>query len=248
MARIRFNRMFVAGLLAPVAAVVSYIIVYQVLTTASHNLNGDWLFRLSAATVAMLLPSVFVFVLAARQRRRAPLTALSKLGIAIALLTLGLAARPVTDGVLRSKQERNMAMHDVAAPLFETADVDGHLFRLSEQKGKVVLVNRWATWCGPCLVEMPELDGLYRDRKDQGLVVFGLSDQEIGIQKKFLQKTSVTYPMLTMSDGVPGFYRDVARFKASFLIDRNGMLHPIADTSSTGIRNAVDLLLASGVH
>lgn len=248
MARIRFNRVFVAGVLAPVSAVVLYVVVYQVLTAASHNLNGDWLFRLSAATLAMVLPSVLVFVLAWKQRRQMPLTATSKVGIAIALLALGLVARPATDGVLRWRQERNMAMHDVAAPLFESADLDGHVFRLSDQKGKVVLVNRWATWCGPCLVEMPELDLLYRERKDQGLVVFGLSDQEIGMQRKFLQKTAVSYPMLTMNDGVPAFYRDVARFPASFLIDRDGRLQPLPrDGDFAAIKNEVDrLLLESG--
>ena len=157
MAKIKFNRVFVAGIVAPVASVLLYEAVYLVLTEASHNLRGDWLFRLSIASVAMMLPSVFVFVLAVRQSREARFTTLSKVGVAIAVLALGLVAKPATDGVLRWKQERNMAMHDVAAPQFESADLDGHVYRLSDQKGKVVLVNRWATWCGPCRVEMPEL-------------------------------------------------------------------------------------------
>jgi peroxiredoxin len=248
MASIRFNRVFVAGVVSPVASGLLYVVVYSALTAASHNLNEDWLSRLSIATFAMVLPSVFVFVLAVRQSRTKPLTALSKVGIAIAVLALGLVIKPATDAVLRFKQERNMALHDVAAPSFESVDLDGNPQRLSDQKGKVVLVNRWATWCGPCQVEMPELDQLYKDRKDQGLIVFGLSDQDAGDQKKFLQRTPVTYPMLTMTSGVPGFYRDVARFPASFLIDRQGRLHTIsnADGSFAGIKNAVDQFLVKG--
>ena len=249
MASLRFNRLFVAGLLAPVASIILYIVVYSALTSASHNLNGDWQFRLSLSTIAMMVPSVFVFWLALRQSRKTGLNTLSRAGVAIAVLTLGLVARPATDGVLRWKQERNMAMHDVAAPLFETTDVEGNSYRLSDQKGKVVLVNRWATWCGPCLVEMPELEQLYRERREQGLVILGLSDQEIAAQKRFLQKTPVTYPMLTMSSGVPGFYRDVAKFPASFLIDRDGRLQPLPqDGDIAAIKNQVDRLLSSGAR
>jgi thiol-disulfide isomerase/thioredoxin len=248
MASIRFNRVFVAGVASPVASALLYVVVYSAMTAASHNLNKDWLFRLSIATFAMVLPSVFVFVLAFRQSHETGLSALSKVGIAIAVLALGLVIKPATDGVLRFKQERNMALNDVAAPSFVSVDLDGNPQRLSDQEGKVVLVNRWATWCGPCLLEMPELDQLYKSRKDQGLIVYGLSDQDIADQKKFLQKTPVTYPMLTMTGGVPGFYRDVARFPASFLIDREGRLHtiPNADGSFAGIKKAVDQLLVQG--
>jgi peroxiredoxin len=246
MATFRFNRIFVAGVLAPVASISLYVIVYSTLTSASHNVNRDWLFRLSASTFAMTLPSILVFVFAARQSRRKPLRTLSKVGVGIAVLALGLVARPLTDGILRERQERNMALHDVAAPLFETADIEGNSYRLSDQKGKVVLINRWATWCGPCRVEMPELEQLYKERKELGFVVFGLSDEQSATQKKYLSKVPISYPMLTMGSGVPGFYRDIARFPASFLIDRDGRLQPIPTTEDPllGIKREVDRLLA----
>jgi peroxiredoxin len=193
----------------------------------------------------MTLPSILALVLAVRQSRREPLTTLSKVGVSVAVLALGLVARPLTDGILRGKQERDMAMHDVAAPLFETADIAGNSYRLSDQKGKVVLINRWATWCGPCRVEMPKLEQLYKDRKEQGFVVFGLSDEQLATQKKYLSKVSLSYPMLTMGSGVPGFYRDIVRFPASFLIDREGRLQPIPATEDpfVGIKSEVDQLL-----
>jgi thiol-disulfide isomerase/thioredoxin len=245
MARFGINRVFVAGAIAPVASILLYIVVYSALTSLSHNLKSDWLLRLSVSALAMTLPSIFVFVLAVKQARRKPLTTLSKVGIAIAVLALGFVARPLSDGILRSKQERNMAMHDVAAPLFETVDIAGTTHRLSDEKGKVVLINRWATWCGPCRIEMPELDKLYKDRKDQGLVVFGLSDEGAATQQRFLAKVPVSYPMLTMSSGVPDFYRDVARYPATYLMDRDGRLQPVSATedSFAGIEDKVELLL-----
>lgn len=245
MATFRFNRVFVAGVLAPVASILLYVVVYSTLTSASHNLNRDWLFRLSASAFAMTLPSILALVLAVRQSRRKPLTTLSKVGVGVAVLALGLVARPLTDGILRQKQERNMAMRDVAAPLFETADIDGNSYRLSDQKGKVVLINRWATWCGPCRVEMPKLEQLYKERKEQGFVVFGLSDEQSAKQKRYLSKVSLSYPMLTMGSGVPEFYRDIVRFPASFLIDREGRLQPIPATEDpfVGIKSEVDQLL-----
>ena len=248
MAIVRFNRLFVAGVVSPVASIVLYIVVYSVLTSASHNPKSDWLFRLSISTVAMILPSICVLILAVKQSRKMPLNILSKVGIAIAVLALGLVARPVTDGVLRWRQERNMAMHDVAAPLFEATDIEGSAHRLGDEKGHVVLINRWATWCGPCRIEMPELEQLYRDRKSQGLVVYGLSNEDAGTQKRFLLKVPVTYPMLTMSSGVPGFYRDIARYPATFVVDRAGRLQPVPSSEDfAALRDEVDRLLGQSV-
>jgi hypothetical protein len=77
-------------------------------------------------------------------------------------------------------------------------------------------------------------------------VVFGLSDEQSATQKKYLSKVPISYPMLTMGSGVPGFYRDIARFPASFLIDRDGRLQPIPTTEDPllGIKREVDRLLA----
>jgi len=65
-----------------------------------------------------------------------------------------------------------MAMRDVDAPPFETLDLYGKTQRLQRHKGEVVLVNIWATWCAPCREEMPELERLYQERRDQRLIAF----------------------------------------------------------------------------
>lgn len=119
-----------------------------------------------------------------------------------------------------------MAMRDVAAPLFDTLDLYGNRQRLGDQKSKVVLVSIWATWCLPCRAEMPKLDRLYRGRKDQGFIVFGLSDENVDLQRKYLEQVVVSYPLLTRNGGVPNIYREIARYPAIFLLDRRGQWQP----------------------
>jgi thiol-disulfide isomerase/thioredoxin len=139
-------------------------------------------------------------------------------------------------------------MRDVAAPTFDTVDILGNTERLSDQTGKVVLVNIWATWCGPCRKEMPRLDRLYRNRKGQGFIVFGISDEAVDLQKSFVAKVPVSYPLLTLNGNVPSLYRDIARYPAIFLIDRNGRLQPAPgpDQPFEKVEAAVDSLLNKG--
>jgi thiol-disulfide isomerase/thioredoxin len=193
------------GIFSPVLALILYALVYGTLTRYSADLEKDWLFRLSLSTIVMTIPFLATIALAMKARRMGAFSLSAKIGLLLAILSLGLVASPIRDGLLRAKQTRNMAMHDVAAPLFDTVDINGNAERLSDQAGKVVLVNIWATWCGPCRSEMPKLDHLYRERKDKGLVVFGISNEDVGVQQKYLQQVPVSYPLLTVKGTVPAF-------------------------------------------
>ena len=135
----------------------------------------------------------------------------------------------------------------MAAPPFDTVDIQGNAERLSDQAGKVVLVNIWATWCEPCRREMPKLDHLYRERKDKGLVVFGLSEEDVGVRRKYLQRVPVRYPLLTLKGKVPNLYRDIARYPAIFIIDRSGRLQsaPSQDQPFEKLEAVVDALLSN---
>ena len=239
------HSVLLCGILSPVAALILYALVYGTLTRFSAGLEKDWLFRLSVSTLAMTIPFLATVVLAMRDRRRGTLTLSGKIGLVLATLSLGLAWSPVSDGLLRSKQTRNMALHDVAAPLFDTVDILGNTQRLSDHAGKVVLVNIWATWCGPCRNEMPKLDYLYRQQKDKGLVVLGLSSEDVNVQQKYIQQVPVSYPLLTLKGKVPNIYRDIARYPAIFLIDRDGRLQPAPgpDEPFEKLEVAVDTLL-----
>jgi thiol-disulfide isomerase/thioredoxin len=238
-------RVLISGITSPLAAFLLYVLVYTTLTAISSDREKDWLFRLSLSTLAMTLPFLVTLALAIKDRRRHALSLSAKAGVALAILSLGLVWKPVHDGILRSKQSRNQALRDVAAPPFDTLDVCGKRQRLEDHNGEVVLVSLWATWCGPCRAEMPRLDKLYRGRKDQGFVVFGLSDEDASVQRQYLEQVPVTYPILTVSAGVPRLYREIVRYPAFFLIDRQGRLQPAPgpDQPVEKIEAAVDALL-----
>jgi thiol-disulfide isomerase/thioredoxin len=248
MNRLAKYRVLLSGILSPLVALFLYALVYATLTRFSADLEKDWLFRLSLSTLAMTVPFLVTLTFAIKDRRRHALSLSGKVGLALAILSLGLVWNPVSDGITRSKQSRNLAMRDVAAPPFETLDLLGTTQRLGDHKGKVVLVNIWATWCGPCRNEMPKLDRLYRERKHQGFIVFGLSDEDVDLQRKFVEQVPVSYPLLTLGGEVPNLYRDIARYPAIFLIDRRGRLQPAPapDQPFEKIEAAVDALLNSG--
>ena len=245
MTRLSQYRVLLAGILSPIAALVCYAIVYMTLTNLSHDHERDWLFRLSMATLSMSVPFLITIALAVKDRRIRPLSRSAKAGLVLAALSLGLAWQPISDGVIRWKQIRNLAMNNVPAPAFDTTDTQGIRQRLQDQKGKVVLVSIWATWCGPCREEMPKLDELYRQRKDEGFMVYGFSTEAPDLQRKFAQRVTVSYPLLTSGPGVPEFYKDIVRYPAFILIDRNGQLQtaPSADEGLAKLQAVVDGLL-----
>jgi peroxiredoxin len=240
-------RVLISGIVSPLAALLLYAIVYATLTRFSADREKDWLFRLSLSTLAMAVPFLITIALADRDRRQHAPSLSAKAGVAIAILSLGLAWKPVSDGITRSKQSRNQALRDVAAPPFDTLDVSGKRQRLEDHKGEVVLVSLWATWCGPCRAEMLRLDQLYRERKDLGFVVFGLSEEDVDVQRKYLEQVPVTYSLLTVTAGVPSLYREIVRYPAFFLIDRKGRLQPAPgpDQPFEKVAAAVDALLTS---
>jgi peroxiredoxin len=238
-------RVLISGIASPLAAFLLYAVVYTTLTAISANHEKDWLFRLSLSALAMTVPFLVTLAFALKDRRQHALSLSAKAGVVIAILSLGLAWKPVSDGITRSKQSRNQALQDVAAPAFDTMDVFGKRQRLEDHKGEVVLMSLWATWCGPCRAEMPRLDQLYRERKDLGFVVFGLSDENIEVQRKYLEQVPVTYSLLTVTAGVPSLYREIVRYPALFLIDRKGRLQPAPgpDQPFEKVAAAVDALL-----
>jgi thiol-disulfide isomerase/thioredoxin len=107
-------------------------------------------------------------------------------------------------------------------------DLAGHRVDLASLKGKVVLVDFWASWCAPCKQEMPVLERLYQKYKDRGLVVVGVSvDQEGTNVGAFLKQLKVSFPIVHDKG------HDVAnRFKpprmpSSYIVDRNGVVRNV---------------------
>ena len=107
---------------------------------------------------------------------------------------------------------------------FTLNDLDGKPVRLSDLKGKVVLVNFWATWCPPCRKEMPDLDALYKQYQRQGLVVLAISDEEASKVKSFLAEHPVTYTILLDPGRKVNKQFFVEGIPKSFVYDREGNL------------------------
>jgi thiol-disulfide isomerase/thioredoxin len=109
------------------------------------------------------------------------------------------------------------------APDFKVAGLDGKTFSLSDYHGKIVLLNFWATWCGPCRAEVPDLVELQKRYKDR-LQVVGLvvdDDDQVAI-KQFAAKYGINYPIAIASDEVRMQYGGVPALPTSFLVDAEG--------------------------
>jgi thiol-disulfide isomerase/thioredoxin len=172
------------------------------------------------------LPFLACLVLAMKNRQKHGLRLSEKIGLAIATLSLVLPARILPNAIRYDLQTHHIILHDVPAPLLSTRDINGQIQSLTAEQGKVVLVNIWGTWCPECRAEMPTLDRLYQQHKQEGLIVFGLSDEDSGTQRTCLQQIPVTYPLLTYNGEVPRFYRQIGSYPVTFVIDRKGHLQP----------------------
>lgn len=125
---------------------------------------------------------------------------------------------------LKAIEARLMLKEGSAAPDFTLPALGGGEVSLSALKGKVVVVNFWATWCPPCINEMPVLNDLYVAYRDQGVEVLGLSLDEEGlpITKPFVEKLEVTYPIVEADRKTYQAYGNVLTIPHTFLIDREG--------------------------
>lgn len=111
------------------------------------------------------------------------------------------------------------------APDFTLKDLEGATVSLKSLRGKVVLVNFWATWCPPCRIEMPSMNGLYEKFKGKGLMILGVSSDQSEEQiRKFLEKTQVTFPILLDSENTIAPIYKVIALPTSYIIDRDGVL------------------------
>jgi len=110
------------------------------------------------------------------------------------------------------------------SPQFTLHDLKGAEWSLQDLRGKVVLVNFWATWCPPCRKEMPDMEALYQRFASRGLVILGVSDEEAATVQKFLDQQKYTYPILLDPGRKVNTLFSVQGIPKSFLYDRDGKL------------------------
>lgn len=136
--------------------------------------------------------------------------------------TKDLRTRPSDPASLRDREP--YLARGRPAPDFALADLDGVPRSLSELRGSVVLLNFWASWCEPCVRELPQLQRLHERHAADGLVVLGVSDEDPGKARRHLEELGIGYPSLLDVDGsVMQSYR-IHAIPTSLIVGRDGQL------------------------
>ena len=112
------------------------------------------------------------------------------------------------------------------APAFQLQDLNGNDVSLDAFRGKVILVHFWATFCIPCLGEMPVLESLWQEYGGEGLVVLGIAGDrgDTGVVREFAEKTGVSFPVVHDSDGQVRNQYKVAALPTTYLVGRDGKI------------------------
>ncbi len=135
-----------------------------------------------------------------------------------------------------------------AAPDFALPSPEGKKFTLKDYRGKLVMVNFWATWCEFCRDEMPAMERLYREFKGQGFEVLAVNVKDKrGDALAFVKKLKLTYPIMIDPEGEVGLLYGAFGMPTTYLIDEKGIvlarLWGPADWYSAGARNLIKSLL-----
>jgi len=146
---------------------------------------------------------------------------------AIALILVGVVAAGLVFLVGQQGGQRPKIVREGdAAPDFRLDALDGRSVSLSELRGNVVLVHFWATWCPPCVEEIPSLDRLSRSLPGEGFQVLAVSVDEGGAPavKSFLERKGLTLPVLLNPDRSVAAGYGTFKFPETYLVDRNGIV------------------------
>jgi peroxiredoxin len=135
------------------------------------------------------------------------------------------------------------------APDFTLKDADGKSVHLKDYRGKVVLLDFWATWCSPCKIEIPWFIEMQRKSKDKGLEVLGVSMDDEGweVVKPFVAERGINYRIVIGNDETAQLYGGVDALPTTFLIDRGGKIAAVhvGLASRKDFEDGVDELLQS---
>ena len=139
---------------------------------------------------------------------------------------------------VKPEQDRHVA------PDFALKDANGATVHLSDYKGKVVLLDFWATWCGPCKVEIPWFIQFEQKYKDKGFAVLGVSMDEDGWSavKPFIEEHKMNYRVALGNDRVSDLYGGIDSMPTTLLIDRSGRIAKVHIGLETG-RDGFEIMM-----
>jgi cytochrome c biogenesis protein CcmG, thiol:disulfide interchange protein DsbE len=172
--------------------------------------------------------------------------------LVIALTTLALGAgwtwlsRAPTSGV---SSDVVSPREGFLAPGFTLKALDGQTTTLSAQRGKVVVINLWASWCGPCRAEMPAIQKVYASERDRGLTVLavnGTFQDSATNASAFAQQYGLSFPILLDTDGRVSRMYLLSALPSTYIVDRRGIIRSVVvggPMSEAFVRSKIDPLL-----
>jgi cytochrome c biogenesis protein CcmG, thiol:disulfide interchange protein DsbE len=147
---------------------------------------------------------------------------------AICILAVVIVALPLIGATAHADAEVGQP-----APALVVAELDGTQFDLGALRGKVVVINIWATWCPPCRAEMPQLNAFYQQYHQRGVELIGLSAdrrRDLSDVRKVMEAFS--YPAAMLSDAAPDGFGEPSELPVTFVIDRSGTVRAVIKPSA----------------
>lgn len=118
----------------------------------------------------------------------------------------------------------------IDAPDFTLTNMEGEAFSISDHKGKVIVLNIWATWCPPCREEIPDFIEMQNEMKDDGVLFVGVSVDETGwdVVRPFAEEFQINYPLVVDDGTVYAKYGPLSGLPTSFIINKQGQVEHVA--------------------
>jgi thiol-disulfide isomerase/thioredoxin len=175
-------------------------------------------------------------ILLERNQSRFRRVSLGLLAVASAGILVIQGCTPSSQSIISDGQEATVGVNvGELAPDFTLVDLDGNQVSLSDFRGKTVFVNFWATWCPPCRAEMPEIEAVYQEHKDKGVVVIGVNilvseilrgyDENDVLQ--YVQQGGYSWTFVLDTTGEVAASYNITAIPTIFFIDKDGIIQAV---------------------